>query len=59
MEIKFDKTTLPSNNQRVKYRNLDTLEWKEGVYLEEDELFYTNSNEWEFAGMVDIWESLD
>ena len=58
IEIKYDESTLPKDGQKVRYRNLDTLEWKEGIYIASDQQFHTSSTDFEFVDMVDVWEAL-
>lgn len=57
VEIKIDKTTLPNDQQKVKF--YDGNEWREGEYLEEEQMFYVNETVWFFAWQIHEWEHIN
>ena len=55
MEIKIDRTTLPDDNQRVRFKNYND-DWWEGVYIEEENMFWVNESIFYSAWLVHEWE---
>jgi hypothetical protein len=59
IEIKLDESTLPQDEQEVRF---DTTHYGTdliGVYSKEDQLFYIDSKKFYSAWMVDFWEPLN
>lgn len=57
MEIKIDKTTLPMDGQRVRF--YDGHEWREGEYIDFDEMFWVSGSIWFFAWQIHEWEPIN
>lgn len=55
-EIKFDKSTLPKEGDKVNFKVLKTEEWRVGLYGDEDEIFAVTTGEYYFAWEVSVWE---
>lgn len=59
MEIKIDKTTLPKDESRVRFKVSFDNPWVEGHYFEEDELFIEElgkNGKAHYAWFVHEWE---
>jgi len=58
MQIQIDKSTLPANDQQVRFRPTGH-NWAEGYYIEEDGAFADNSGSTTNAFDVEEWEPLE
>lgn len=66
IEIKIDRSTLPSDNQKVEwqtYNELGTEEWKQGTFAEGDDLFLVgfeeSTSQWDMSFDVFQWRALE
>ncbi len=64
-EIKIDKTTLPNDGQKVKWKTYDDINnetWKEGIFDEQEGMFCVGFNDttdrWDTIFDVHHWEEL-
>ena len=65
-EIKLDRSTLPGDGQKVEWQTYDDLnsqEWKQGIFLAEDDLFcegFDNvHSKWDLAFDVHCWRPIE
>lgn len=54
MQIQIDKTTLPVNDQQVRFRQVGYFEWLDGVYIEEENNFVEGLED--SGRPVSVWE---
>lgn len=64
-EIKIDRSSLPEDNQRVKWQTQDDIDngtWKEGTFSEGDDIFCVGfedtADKWDLSWQVHHWEAL-
>ncbi|GAB3822184.1 helix-turn-helix transcriptional regulator [Pontibacter rugosus] len=55
MQIQLDKTTLPANDQQVRFRKVGESDWKEGVFIGEEENIFVDSLEGA-GNPVGVWD---
>lgn len=58
MEVKIDKSTLPKDGQKVKFKLFHDIV-KEGVYVEAEQLFYCSEREFYTEWIVLEWEPIN
>jgi hypothetical protein len=58
MEIKYDASTLPQDEEIIQYRDY-TGAWHRGLYLAQDKMFFSSKNEWSHIVDVDVWKPIE
>ncbi|WP_372772130.1 hypothetical protein [Mangrovibacterium sp.] len=66
IEIKIDRSTLPSDGQKVEwqtYEDLNNQKWKQGIYHEDEECFSEHfediATKWDLVWDVFHWRPID
>jgi len=58
IEIKYDKTTLPEDNEKVRFHVFAEDATFEGYYDADEEMFWKTDSDFWWAWQVDLWEPI-